>query len=169
MPLETDTPLWRFSLAVYGGAGVSAACLAVQDRLGGDVNLLLCCAWLGAARGVRLEEAALAVLEGAIAEWNEVAVRPLRGVRRAVKPLARDAEVADFRKEVAALELRAEQIAQAMLYARCDAAAGGCGSAEIAAANVALYMARIERAAGKPGVAVDMTGLIDAASRQART
>jgi len=31
---EMDSPLWRFSLAVYRGAGVPDECLAVQERFG---------------------------------------------------------------------------------------------------------------------------------------
>ena len=41
--------LWRFSLTVYGRAGVPAACLALQDEGGRDVNLLLYCCWVGAS------------------------------------------------------------------------------------------------------------------------
>jgi uncharacterized protein (TIGR02444 family) len=38
---EMDGPHWRFSLAVYGRAGVPPACLKLQDNLGLDVNMLL--------------------------------------------------------------------------------------------------------------------------------
>ena len=31
-----DTPLWAFSLAVYGGDGVTDECLGLQERLGLD-------------------------------------------------------------------------------------------------------------------------------------
>lgn len=165
-PLEPDSPFWRFSLAVYGAAGVSKVCLAVQDRLGGDVNLLLYCAWLGIARGIQLNEAALVKLEQSIADWNEAAVHPLRSARWAIKalPAHQNAVLADFCKEVAALELRAEQIAQAMLYAQPDAIAGVSGSSEIAAANLALYVCRLERAVGKPDGAISVTALIEAAA-----
>ena len=48
------TPFWDFSLAVYGRPGVAPACLALQQRHGADVNLLLFCAWFGAAHRGRL-------------------------------------------------------------------------------------------------------------------
>src|SRR5262249_40267230 len=49
---------WNFSLKVYGRPGVAAACIALQDGLGLDVNLLLYCCWHGRARR-RLEAADL--------------------------------------------------------------------------------------------------------------
>jgi uncharacterized protein (TIGR02444 family) len=164
-PLELDNPFWCFSLAVYGSAGVSEACLAVQDELRGDVNLLLFCAWLGAARGVRLDEAMIATLEQRIAAWNEAATHPLRTARRAIKtlPESLDPAVADLRKDAATLELRAEQIAQALLYAQASAFEGASGDVATAEANVALYMAALERAAGKPQGAISAAALIEAA------
>ena len=44
MPL--DNAFWKFSLAVYAAPGVPEECLAVQERYGVDVNVLLFCAWL---------------------------------------------------------------------------------------------------------------------------
>ena len=49
-----DTPLWAFSLAVYGGDGVAEECLDLQERLGLDVNILLFAAFLGAVEAVQL-------------------------------------------------------------------------------------------------------------------
>ena len=40
-------PFWRFSLRTYRAPGVQEACLALQDRCGADVNLLLFCGWTG--------------------------------------------------------------------------------------------------------------------------
>ena len=48
-----DHSFWDFSLRVYGSDGVSAACIALQERHGIDVNLLLFSAWVGeSGRGV---------------------------------------------------------------------------------------------------------------------
>ena len=49
-----DNAFWKFSLAVYATPGVAGECLAVQESLGVDVNVLLFCAWLAAARKVAL-------------------------------------------------------------------------------------------------------------------
>jgi uncharacterized protein (TIGR02444 family) len=163
-PLALDNPFWRFSLAVYGEPGVQDACLAVQDGLGGDVNLLLFCAWCGAS----LSEAQLAALEQCIADWNARVIQPLRAVRRTIKPVAAsDAAIADFREAVLAVELRAEQIAQAMLFATADGIAAGANHAATAA-NVALYLRRLERVAGKPPGTVSAESLIEAASAYRR-
>lgn len=113
--LQCDNPFWRFSLAVYAAPGVAPECLALQDAHGVDVNVLLFCAWLG-SRGVVLTAANLAAIETAAQPWREAAIWPLRSARRGIKTETADEEVAALRKDVAALELRAEQIAQAMLY-----------------------------------------------------
>jgi len=36
-----ESPFWRFSLRFYSRPGVAAACLALQDEAGADVNLML--------------------------------------------------------------------------------------------------------------------------------
>ena len=42
-----DEALWRFSLTFYARPGVSEALIALQDRAGFDVNLMLFALWLG--------------------------------------------------------------------------------------------------------------------------
>ena len=116
--LQCDDPFWSFSLAVYDAPGVAAECLALQDRSGIDVNVLLFCAWLGATRKsvLRLED--FAAIEAAVQPWRDTVIHPMRGVRRDIKamPDSTNNDVAALRKDAAALELRAEQIEQAMLY-----------------------------------------------------
>ena len=46
--------LWRFSVAFYARPGVSEALIALQDRAGCDVNLMLFALWLGVSRCGRL-------------------------------------------------------------------------------------------------------------------
>lgn len=48
--LQRENEFWQFSLAVYAAPGVEAECLALQEALGIDVNLLLFFVWLGASR-----------------------------------------------------------------------------------------------------------------------
>jgi uncharacterized protein (TIGR02444 family) len=111
--LQPENPFWRFSLAVYAAPGVQAACLDWQDRLGLDVNLALFCAWLGAARGVALDAAALAEAAALVRDWQGGVVAPLRAARRAVPKAP---TLAALRGRIAAAELEAEQVAQAMLF-----------------------------------------------------
>src|SRR6202167_584330 len=49
-PSSAEAPFWRFSLNFYRQAGVSDACIALQDGCGVDVNLLLFLFWLAAWR-----------------------------------------------------------------------------------------------------------------------
>ena len=60
-----DGRFWAFSLEVYGRPGVAPACLALQDRHGLDVNLLLFCCW-AASQGVTLDQRTLAAAEEAV-------------------------------------------------------------------------------------------------------
>ena len=122
IPLELDNPFWQFSLRVYGTPGVAEECLKVQDEIGADVNVLLYAAWLGATRGIVVEEADLLLIEQAISSWSASVVKPLRGVRRTMKsmPDAADSQVQALRKQVAATELLSEQIEQAFLFRMAD-------------------------------------------------
>jgi uncharacterized protein (TIGR02444 family) len=143
--LQCDNPFWRFSLAVYAAPGVAPECLALQDTRGIDVNMLLFCAWLGSLRVVLTGED-LAAVEATVRSWREQVVQPLRGVRRDIKarPDAVQVDIAALRKDVAALELRAEQIEQAMLYAMAahlNAPAATMTVAEAIRRNVSLLLA----------------------------
>jgi uncharacterized protein (TIGR02444 family) len=118
IPLEIDNPFWQFSLRVYGTPGVAEECLDVQDKLGIDVNVLLYAAWLGAIRGVTLQEADLLRIEEAVSPWSANVVQPLRAVRRGMKtmPETADLQVQVLRKRVADAELFSEQVEQALLF-----------------------------------------------------
>jgi uncharacterized protein (TIGR02444 family) len=117
-----DTPLWLFSLAVYGSDGVADECLALQEQLSLDVNLLLFAAFTGAVDGVHLAPRDIAAANSEVAGWHDEVVRTLRGARRALKPPSldaanplRDSDVA-LREQVKSAELSAEKIEQAMLW-----------------------------------------------------
>jgi uncharacterized protein (TIGR02444 family) len=110
----SENPLWTFSLVVYAEQGVQEECLALQERFALDVNLLLLCAYAG-VQGVMLSGNDVAAAAEAVAGWHAQVVRPLRQARRALKPVARD-DAAALRTQVKGIELRAEQIEQAMLW-----------------------------------------------------
>ena len=122
-PAQTlDTPLWAFSLAVYGADGVGPECLDLQERFGVDVNLLLFAAYAGAREGVQLDTSDIAAAAAAVSAWHGEIVRALRGARHGLKPLSLDASnplqaaTAVLRTKVKAAELEAEKIEQAMLW-----------------------------------------------------
>lgn len=116
-----EDEFWRFSLAVYGTEGAGRACLDLQDRLGADVNLLLFCCWLGAARGRILSPDELGRLIKAVAPWRGNVVGPLRAVRRYLKQTGGADSgllhefMASLKAAVADNELLAERLEQRLL------------------------------------------------------
>jgi uncharacterized protein (TIGR02444 family) len=138
--LQYDNEFWQFSLAVYGQAEVAEECLALQEARGIDVNLLLFCAWLG-TRAVALRGKDIAEISAVVAGWHESVVRPLRGVRQWMKALNRD-ELEDFRERVKGIELGAEQIEQAILFAHSKRIQGRIGAdrREAITRNVNQYL-----------------------------
>jgi uncharacterized protein (TIGR02444 family) len=112
-----DNSLWRFSLRTYAAPGVADDCLALQERYGIDVNVLLFCAWLGAERRIVINMDEIESCERAVANWYARAVKPLRAARQAMKGLA---EAEAIRTQVKALELEAERREQEMLFALAE-------------------------------------------------
>ncbi len=111
-PQPLETPLWAFALAVYGGDKVADECLALQERLGLDVNILLFAAFIGAVEAGQLESQDITAASAAVADWQSEIVRPLRQVRRALKPMSAEG----LRAQIKAAELEAEKIELAMLW-----------------------------------------------------
>jgi uncharacterized protein (TIGR02444 family) len=164
--LDLDNAFWRFSLAVYASDGVAPECLALQDALKADVNFLLFCAWMG-THNVVLTPNHLEAAELAVDVWHAGVVRPLRGVRQQIKVLARD-EFEAFRSQVKSLELEAEQIEQAMLFAHAQTiapAASRTEPREAIAENVRTYLDIARGRAGRTDL-TSVSCLIAAALRQ---
>jgi uncharacterized protein (TIGR02444 family) len=139
--LEFDNEFWRFSLRVYATPGVADECLALQETFEIDVNLLLFCAWLGGSRRVVLTQSDINRADVAVRDWRECVVRPLRGIRQTLKSICGDC--AGFRPKVKVIELEAEQMEQAMLYAHaCEHSpkASQTNKGEEAQANVRTFM-----------------------------
>ncbi len=133
---------WRFSLALYARPGVADALIALQDRAGSDVNLILFGLWLGASRHRRLDAAELTAAEAAIAPLNAAAVAPLRELRRRLKT-ADDPELEALRRRIAGVELAAERRVQYRLAASLPGEARPApegGRLAAAEANLALTL-----------------------------
>lgn len=166
--LEIDNPFWQFSLRVYAAPGVAEECLEVQERLGINVNVLLYAAWLGAARGIILQDAELRMIDDAVEGWTAEVVQPLRAVRRRLKvmPQIEDPAVQAVRKQVTQAELSAEQIQQAMLYRLTDdLGRSSAGSNAAARGNVMAILASTNAGAS----AFPMQRLLTAASEACST
>jgi uncharacterized protein (TIGR02444 family) len=137
-----DEALWRFSVAFYARPGVSEALIALQDRAGCDVNLMLYALWLGVCRGSPLTREELASADRIARPIRSDIVEPLRALRRKLRA-DRDADVQRLREGVKALELAAEKIVQVRLGRRARSAGSSADpAARVAAAhaNLALYL-----------------------------
>jgi uncharacterized protein (TIGR02444 family) len=82
--LELENAFWRYSLHVYDAKGVAEECLAIQEKLGLDVNVLLFCVWIG-MKGITLSEAQLVEINTVVQNWNAMVVKPMRAVGRTLK------------------------------------------------------------------------------------
>lgn len=149
--LQLDNAFWRFSLSVYGQADVAEECLALQEATGLDVNVLLFCAWIG-TQGAGLSGKDIAAAAATIEAWRHNVVRPLRGVRQRMKGLYRD-QFAQLRERVKALELEAEQIEQAILFADAKKIQGtdaGADRRKAISENVDQYLRTVSASASAP-------------------
>ncbi|MEM6912424.1 MAG: TIGR02444 family protein, partial [Pseudomonadota bacterium] len=104
--------LWDYAVAVYALDGVQQRLLALQDRHGADVNVILWCLWCGREGIIMADKDVPRIIASADA-LTEQAVRPLRQVRRYLtssQGVSSADEIASLRKDVLALELRAEKL-----------------------------------------------------------
>jgi uncharacterized protein (TIGR02444 family) len=112
--IAKGNPLWDFSTWAYAEPGVEKACLALQSRLGIDVNMVMFCAWLayrgtGSAHLARYLAAALRLSR----EWQRTLVEPLRTARDNLKDVL-DASALVGNDRASAVSLR-ERIKQCEL------------------------------------------------------
>jgi len=159
--LQYDNDFWHFSLAVYSHREVAEECLALQQAIGLDVNLLLFCAWAGTA-AFALSRSDIEAASKRVAGWQEHVVRPLRNVRQDMKAADyRDLE--SFRTHVKKTEIEAEQIEQAMLFAFSrHLRESNMNPRDVVAGNIKNYF---EMARGPEGLKSSAPLLIEAALR----
>ena len=171
---ELDTPLWAFSLSVYGRDGVADECLGLQERLTLDVNLLLFVAFAGAVDGVQLDARDIASANAAVAGWHGEIVRNLRAARRALKAPGTDAgnplrgPSAALRTQVKAAELDAEKIEQAMLWQWSRAQLAGRPRSDIDQALAANLRGLLEFYGATDAATAACPRLLDEAASYAR-
>jgi uncharacterized protein (TIGR02444 family) len=140
------SPFWRFSLRFYRHQEVADACIALQDEVGVDVNLLLFLLWQ-ASRKRALPVTEVEELERRIDGWRAATIIPLRKLRRALKTppaLVASAKAELFRTKIKAIELEAERLQQEAMYDLATASPWGRelpSVQEAARANVAAYEA----------------------------
>jgi uncharacterized protein (TIGR02444 family) len=122
--MNGDTPpeIWRFALALYRAPGVADACLALQDRHGADVVLLIGLCWLAWRDSAVCDAAQIAELDAALAGWRAEIVLPLRALRRRLKPRLADlpASASAARDRIKDAELAGERVALDLFAAAAD-------------------------------------------------
>ena len=144
MSEQTQSPFWRFSLALYRQDGVPPACITLQDQSGVDVNVMLYGLWL-AAQGRALSAADMAAIDSAVGTWRADVVVPLRSVRRVLKEPAAVFNTPDtqaLREKIKAVELESERLQQEALHALKAPQEWGRASLDMrgtAAANMRAY------------------------------
>jgi uncharacterized protein (TIGR02444 family) len=155
---STENAFWRFSLKFYRQAGVSDACIALQDEHGVDVNLMLFLLWL-AADHRKLSPPEVKALDDKVSTWRNLTIVPIRHVRRKLKgaatfvaPAAQEA----FRTKVKAVELEAERLQQEALnqFTRSSPPDIEVSPASAARMNIAAYQSVLE--ASFPGAVLDV-------------
>jgi len=112
------SPFWRFSVKFYAVPGVAQACIELQDKAKVDVNVLFFLLW-NATQGRAFNAVEVTELEHTIGPWREMAVVPIRNVRRALKappPVMAPNAAEDFRTRIKAVELEAERLQQEALF-----------------------------------------------------
>ena len=114
----SKSPFWQFSIKFYSVPGVAEACIALQDHAKVDVNVLFYLLW-NATQGRAFNAADVGEIERRIGPWREMAVVPIRNIRRALKspPEAIAPEAAEsLRTRIKAVELETERLQQEALY-----------------------------------------------------
>ncbi len=102
---------WEWAVKAYGGEGVAAACLSLQDESGQNVPLLLWAVWL-ASQDIELGESQAADAVALARSWSDELIVPLRLLRRRLKMEVSTDDAAlrlPLREKIKAIELEAER------------------------------------------------------------
>jgi uncharacterized protein (TIGR02444 family) len=144
-------PFWDFALPLHETKGVGEAVIALQDRHGVNVNLMLLSCWIGASGRGRLGEHGARQAIEAARIWNRDVVQALRNVRRVMRPGIPpiDKAVSDsLRRRILEVEIDCERAEIVMLGQALDRAVREGLTAESRAEDVAANLRDYFRAAG---------------------
>jgi uncharacterized protein (TIGR02444 family) len=117
--LTQENPFWDFSIKFYGQNPVSSSCLALQENVGADINILLYCCWIASEGAAAMEGAEFSEIISVIEPWQSKVVNGLRQIRRSIKkdPSLRFGSFSDgLRVSIKNSELEAEKLEQMILY-----------------------------------------------------
>ena len=139
---------WKFSLKFYAQPKVASNLISLQDDLGVDVNLILCCFWSADRSFPVLSQHIINDLSAIVEDWNVSVIKPLRSVRLGIKYLESNKYIKireRIRGHAKDLELSAEQFEQMMIYDYLNAYIAGSVIAEqdkmeVAKSNLFSYL-----------------------------
>ena len=138
---------WDYSLKAFRTEGVAPALIALQDRAGAHVNLLLFCCW-AASEGIAIDPKLLRLAKENAGAWQSEIVEPLRALRRRLKGgfngFPTD-EVEALRKQINGLEIEGERIEQGRLASLALGRPRASADARLAVAGLARYFAELGR------------------------
>jgi uncharacterized protein (TIGR02444 family) len=148
-PLPQSSPFWTFSLGYYRAAGVSEACLELQDNCGVDVNVVLFLLWM-ASQQRQVGADAVKRLADKVRPWQVDVIGPIRALRRRLKsdaPLLDKGSAELFRTKIKAVELESERLQQEAMYALASGIASEPTPSVTAAAraSIAAYQQALGR------------------------
>ena len=155
-------PFWTFSLGYYRGAGVSEACLELQDNCGVDVNVMLFLLWQATLKR-QLGATQVKALAEKVGPWQIDVLGPIRGLRRMLKgnaPLLDKGAAELFRTKIKAIELEAERLQQEAMHAMAAGIISEAAPSTEAAARASI--AAYESVAGSPFAVTAVDTLIAA-------
>jgi uncharacterized protein (TIGR02444 family) len=141
---DAETARWAlqtFSRNFYERPQVATALIALQDKAGLDVNLVLFAIWLGLSGRGRLTDQKLDAAERAVVSMRVEVIEPLRALRRRLKTIA-DADIQRLRERIQAVEIEAEEAAQSRLADIAGAPLTAEPNLAAAEANLDCYLAR---------------------------
>ena len=127
--------IWAWALTAYERPGVPEATLRLQDEHGQNTSLLLWAVYAGTK-----DPELLARAVEATRRWDGIALTPLRGVRRALKPASppfEDGAREALREEVKRLELASERLLMETLAGLSDHRGGAPALDALKAASAA--------------------------------
>jgi uncharacterized protein (TIGR02444 family) len=129
--------IWDWALEAYAQPGVPDAALKLQDEDGQNTSFLLWAVYAEAKDPALLAQAAAAAQA-----WDRTALKPLRDVRRALKPALPpfddEARLA-LREEVKGLELAAERLLMETLEGLSEGRGGAPALEALEAASKAWH------------------------------
>ena len=123
--IAKGNPLWDFVTWAYAEPGVEKACLALQNRQGADVNMVLFCCWLAYRGGTNNLAKHLGAALKMSREWQGNLVGPLRTCRENLKNVIETSSLVGndraaataLRERIKQCELEMEQLQTLSFYA----------------------------------------------------